>query len=108
MVRENSYWVSWYATEENGPFTLNWPWWFSGYRCSDDADTTCTAVRAPSENHAKALVILAHDKPPNQIEWRFVEERPDDWSPFCDRFPRAEWMPDFPRPEWREAQKEDA
>jgi hypothetical protein len=78
-----------------GKFELNSPWWISGE--NDDAHIICAAVRARSEDHAKLLIIMSHDVEhvewaSQDINWRFVEERPDTWSPFSDRFPRAEWM----------------
>jgi hypothetical protein len=84
-----SYWLSWYATHENGCFWLDWPWWISGFRFTDDADTICAAVRAPSEEAAKQLIVGAHDNPPPELEWRFCHERPASWSPYCDRFPKG-------------------
>lgn len=87
-----SYWLSWYDTLY-GKWELHSPWWVSGYRVADEARTICAAVRAPDEESAKRLIVMAHDEPrPRDLEWRFVDERPDDWSPFNDRFPRADWM----------------
>lgn len=91
------FWLSWYDTRY-GKWELDSPWWVSGER-GDGVLTICAAVRAPDEQCAKRLVIMAHDEPrPRDLEWRFVEERPGDWSPFCDRFPRADWnrWPDEP------------
>lgn len=84
------FWISWWANA--GPFTLASPWWISGHREVDGAGSICAAVRAPDEEGAKALVRAAHDNPTAQIEWRFVVERSDGWSPFSQRFPRAIWM----------------
>lgn len=86
------FWVSWYATPRNGPFTLHTPWWLSGERCSDGAKTVCAAILAKDEAAAKEAIFAAHDVRPKQIELRFCNERPSDWDPFCDRFPRAKWM----------------
>lgn len=83
------YWVSWYGTGVG--FELNSPWWVSGERLSDDAPTICAAVVAEDEDGARAVVETAHDEPVTP-EWRFVEERPDNWTPFNNRFRRADWM----------------
>jgi hypothetical protein len=85
-----NYWVSWYA-DEDVAFTLNTPWWCTGWRCADGAATVCAAVKAMNEYDAKDVIVAAHDDLVS-LEWRFVNERPDEWSPFCDRFPRADWM----------------
>lgn len=88
----NRYWVSWYATGENGSWELHQPWWISGER-DDGALAVCAAVIAINEQQAKESIAAAHDKANvDDIEWRFCNERAADWSPFCDRFPRAEWM----------------
>ncbi len=90
-----NFWLSWYATKLTGSYTLHWPWWYSGARLylnGEQDPTICAAVQAESESSAKEIVLAAHDKRPEAIEWRFCEERPADWTPFCDRFERAEWM----------------
>ncbi len=84
------YWVSWYG--DNGIFELHSPWWISGQRCSDDAYTFCAAVIADSEEAAQAVIVDAHDDKSIELEWRFCEPRAEDWSPFCDRFQRRDWM----------------
>lgn len=91
------FWLSWTAKDE-GPFTLWSPWWISGAALYTDGKdilerpTICAAVIAPDEDAAKGVIRAAHDKPPLDLEWRFCNERPQDWSPFCDRFPRGDWM----------------
>jgi hypothetical protein len=94
MADDKNWWVSWYNTHTGDAFELHSPWWVSGTRMSDDADTIVAAIRAPSEKAAKGKVIAAYDRPPvTSLEWRFCEERPEDWSPFgSDRFPQAAWM----------------
>jgi len=96
-----NFWLSWYA--KTGAYELHWPWWTSGYRyvhrdgeeCEEP--TIVAAVRAESEEAAKEIVIASHDTPPTALEWRFCEERPDDWTPYeSDRFPKAKWMPQWP------------
>lgn len=87
-----TYWISWIGPV--GGFELHWPWWISGYRLGDEEDTPtiCAAVKAKNENAAKEVILASHDDKPKDIEWRFCNERPDGWEPFCDRFPRADWM----------------
>lgn len=84
------FWVSWYSV---GAFTYPGPWWISGSDACG-ALTICAAVLAESKNDAKAVIILAHDEPTvmTSDRWRFVDEQKPDWSPFSDRFPRADWM----------------
>lgn len=97
-VSEQRFWLSWYSTDEMGAWTLYRPWWISGERGSDGALTICAAVIAGSEEQAKDRIRLAYDNSPSEIEWRFCERKPDDWSgPFGGRFPRAEWM-EWPTP----------
>ncbi len=92
-----SFWVSWYEPPDLlEAFELHWPWWISGSRMSDDAITICAAVKAESEEKAKELILDAHDNPIAALEFRFCEEKPENWEgPFGERFPRADWM-DWP------------
>ena len=94
-----SFWISWFGTA--GPWTLESPWWISGYRIVADRmafdeqreePTVCAAVRASNEGEAKRIIREAHDAKPTELEWRFCEERPEGWTPFTDRFPKADWM----------------
>lgn len=90
---DKNWWLSWYNIHSCDAFELHSPWWVSGVRMADDADTIVAAIRAPSETAAKAKIIAAYDRPPvASLEWRFCNERPDDWSPFSDRFQRSDWM----------------
>lgn len=102
MSGTKNWWLSWYSTPDTGAYTLHWPWWVSGARIVADRyafdegreePTICAAVQADSEEAAKEIILAAHDRRPANIEWRFCEERPADWSPFgSDRFPRDSWM----------------
>ncbi len=92
-----NYWISWYGNK--GAWELHSPWWISGHRMVADRlafdeerqePTVVAAVKAENEDAAKALILAAHDSKPADLEWRFVEERPDDWSPFSGRFPRRD------------------
>lgn len=94
-----NFWVSWY--QSSTPFTLESPWWVTGSRFitsrlafdeEKEQDTICAAVQAADRQGATDVIIAAHDTPPRDLEWRFIEERPTGWSPFCDRFPRGDWM----------------
>lgn len=89
---EQSYWVSWFHTEDMGGFELDWPWWTSGYRLSDGAATLCAAVRAKDSMGVMIRITGAYDVYPGEVEWRFIEHKPQGWEPFGDRFPRADWM----------------
>jgi hypothetical protein len=91
-TKVTKFWISWHSTEEMSAFELNTPWWISGYRGSDDAAIICAAVKAASKEHAEQIIYESYDNRPASIEFRFCDERPDDWTPFCDRFKRAEWM----------------
>jgi len=87
----SAWWVSWYSTAPLSTFELHSPWWVSGYRCSDDAETVCAAVRAETAEEAKAIVHASYDVPPTALEWRFAEVL--EGSPFCDRFPQdRDWL----------------
>lgn len=86
-----NFWISWY--NPGTTFALASPWWVSGY--SGDAATICAAVRAEDKAAAEEIVYRAMDERPGSIAFRFVEERPSDWSPYNGRFRRAEWMPEW-------------
>lgn len=97
MTTASRYWLSWYHKPAlMGGFELHLPWWISGTR-ADGADTVCAAVIAASEDAAREIIFDCYDKRPFDIEWRFCDERAADWSPFSERFPRADWM------QWPEA-----
>lgn len=98
MAQIKNYWISWWQDQQ--PFEFA-PWWVSGWRCgeAEDQPSICAAVQAESENAAKAAIIAAHDSPqPDDLDWRFIEERPDDWTPYNSRFEKADWMPDWRSP----------
>jgi len=50
------------------------------------------AIQAESPEHAQSAVVLSYDKKSKSMDWRFCNEREDTWEPFCERFPRADWM----------------
>lgn len=87
------FWISWWQ-HPTVAHELHSPWWYTGERGvgDDDAQSSiCAAVMAEDEDDAKRRVIAAHDEPV-ELEWRFVEERAPDWSPFNSRFLQSDWM----------------
>lgn len=90
-----AYWLSWYHRQDYPSFELAWPWWVTGQRLSDGADTICAAIRADSESDALMAVRAAYDTDPGVLQVRFIEERPDGWTPYGDRFSKASWMPEW-------------
>lgn len=88
----NKYWVSWYSP--NSEFTLYRPWWVSGESC-EGLEIICAALIADDEESAKEQIFETHDNRPSSIDFRFVNERPSDWSPFNARFPKAKWMDEY-------------
>lgn len=90
----NRFWLSWMHDPLGPNFELHSPWWRSGVAfMSDDSERhcICAAVEADDEDGAMAKVLSSYDRPP-EITWRFCEPRANDWSPFGDRFRRADWM----------------
>jgi hypothetical protein len=89
-----NFWISWNHRESYGAFTLETPWWVSGRAGDDSYDIICAAVCAADENEAREQILRTYDKRPTtrHFVWRFASERPRDWQPFCDRFPKADWM----------------
>lgn len=86
------YWISWWDDVERLPeFERQQPWWTSG---EDDEGrvSLCTAAIANSEQEAKDQIRSNYDYPPESLDWRFIQERPEDWSPFNSRFQKASWM----------------
>ena len=94
----NKFWLSWYHTEDMGPFELRSPWWVTGLR-PEDAVMICAAITAENFIEAEKLIKASYDTPPDEIEWRIVVQHDKHWSPFCDRFPRRDWM------QWPETEK---
>lgn len=86
---DRRWWVSWYGA---GAFEYRGPWWVTGHSTTTERATICAAVIAPSADAAQRVIVAAHDSPTPVVQWRFIEARGADWSPFGDRFPRAAWM----------------
>jgi hypothetical protein len=92
------YWISWYHNfEKHGEFELHSPWWVSGGDL-DGNDTIVAAVEVDvvredeGPEAARIVIHQCYDNPPFSLQWRFCEPRDADWAPFCDRFPKANWM----------------
>lgn len=92
---KKKFWLRWVTSEEHhGTFELTSPWWVSGHRGNERY--ICAAVEAESESAAKAIIDGCHDRDVD-ISFRLILEQPSDWTPFCERFPRRDWM------QWGEA-----
>lgn len=85
------FWLSFIQSTTFAPFELHTPWWISGYT-GDGEPTICAAVMAEDEDDAEEKIYEAFDECPDSIQFRFIERRPDDWSPFGERFPQLPWM----------------
>jgi len=90
--RANNYWISWYHDVETGEFELYFPWWKTGERLDGGVWSVCAAVRASNVVGAEKVILESYGTYPDHLEFRFVENRPRNFSPFCERFPRADWM----------------
>lgn len=90
MMMKN-YWVSWNHREDMGAFEYHGPWWVSGE--GNGYKTLCAAVqRCEDASEVCAKIMRTYDTHPGELDVRFCDEKPDDWTPFSERFPRAEWM----------------
>lgn len=92
---KRNFWLGWEHVYGQPKFTLDSPWWKTGYRFLDDKtqiDQLCAAVQAKSAEDAKGIIIAAHHGPIVIDPWRFVNEMPIDWEPFSRRLIRADWM----------------
>lgn len=100
------WWLSWYHDRTRG-FELTSPWWTSPWWISREGfDIICAAVVAASRHAAEEIILSAYDDRPDGLRWRFAEEQAANWSPFGDRFPRADWMrwpEETARPAWTAA-----
>ena len=62
------FWISWYHTKEMSEFELHSPWWISGTRLHDDAQTICSAIKAPDQETAIEEVKSSYDDIPKLIK----------------------------------------
>jgi hypothetical protein len=86
------YWISWYHDENFSPFELETAWWISGEEYNKNRKMICAAIYSDHIALAHQKIQMLYDIPPREIEFRFCEEKPNDWTPYCDRFPKADWM----------------
>jgi hypothetical protein len=96
------YWVRFYEPKQTlNEFEYHGPWWVSGITdgVQGECAIICAAVAAPNEDVARAVIRNAFDSKRDPAEWSFVEERPEGWVPFGQRFPKARWM-QWPWPEY--------
>lgn len=90
------YGVSWVVPP--GSFEYDGPWWMNG-KTGEGRSVVYAAVVAATPEAAKKVISDAHGIDSGMsIEWGTIYEEADDWSPFCERFPRASWMK-WPYPE---------
>ncbi len=87
------YWLSWENRNEFSNYELHWPWWISG--SGDGFNTICAAIVGRDEDAVREVVHDCYDARPDHIKFRFIEERPDDFVPYSDRFAWKSWMPVF-------------
>lgn len=83
--RLRPFWIRWKTVPAT--IDLAWPWWFTG-EVDGDRRTLRTAVQAADVDAAWAEIVESFDRPPTGIELCSIEEMPDGWQPFNDRFPR--------------------
>lgn len=89
----NLYSISWYNERKFSAFELHYPWWITGERMSDGAQTIVANIFAKSEKEAEQVVFFAYDTRPSKIEWRFNDLLEDRNAYFkSDRFPISKWM----------------
>jgi hypothetical protein len=97
------YWISW--TQPAGDYRPKWTppgpavlgWWKTGetWDRKNDGDplidvvNLCAVVQCDTQGSAYAAILLDW---PDMINWRFFEEKPADWAPNEDRFPREGWI----------------
>lgn len=86
------FWVSWWHKEEYDDFNLKWPCWLTG-QCGDtptERFSYCAAVKVEPGKDVLSVITDSYKIEPNDlvyIEFRFVIQKPDDWTPYsCDRF----------------------
>lgn len=87
----NNYWISWWHEPSFSPFELYSPWWISG-EAHDGAQSICAAIKAIDEHDARCIVLNSYDSLPDKLRFRFNSYREKDWTPFSDRFQKADWM----------------
>ena len=86
-----AYWLSWWHPHTVGEFDLSIPWWISQTSVEGE-QAICAALRARDDAAALENIFASYDARPRKLEFRFIEPKPPEWSPFTKRFPREHWM----------------
>lgn len=89
------YWIGWNHRPDYGQFSLGGPWWEDGpwETPIGTGRFLVSVVRTTSEEETMGVVRKSYlHEYPVDVEFRFCDWRPDGWSPFTARFPRAGWM----------------
>ncbi len=84
----NNFWISWKCGKDVNLFPL--PCWVTGFD-SEDLIVYCAAIQSDSEDWVRGMVEAACDGD-DEFDWRFFNQMEKGWTPFCDRFQRADWM----------------
>ncbi len=86
------YWISWWHREELGEFDLKWPYWLTGQTYEEPERLSyCAAVKVKPGKDVLSVITESYKIEPNDllyIEWRFIIQMPDDWTPYSHRFPQ--------------------
>lgn len=91
---DKRYWISWLGSEFPKAIIPSWPWWIDGWTYGASGEQTpiiVGAVVGTSVEQVKQRVTDARIGG-RVKEWRFVEEKPADWTPFNQRYPQQPWM----------------
>lgn len=89
------FWVSWWIREIDDPEVAStWPKGVKGWVSGEDMNepprqSWCARVEAKDQADAKAKILGMYGRFSTEVEWRFIEEKPDGWWPPADRFPRG-------------------
>ncbi len=92
----NKYWISWWHREDMGRFDLKWPCWWTGSTCEKpELLAYCAAVKVEQGEDILEIVRTSYSRFPDDIKWRFVIPKSDDWTPYSDRFTKDEDAEEF-------------
>lgn len=93
MENSKKFLLSWRHTPEFSNFELYSPFWISERNTSHLKQfTVVAAMKAKDEYQIMRTIYGCYDVMPQKIEFIFIEERPDDWTPFSPNFPQLDWM----------------
>lgn len=87
---KKNFWLSWYHDKNMSGYGTAFPSWVSGE--SPRGKMICAAIKAKDENEAWEIVEKSYAERPVVLARGFCQEREKSWSPFSDRFPKADWM----------------